>query len=193
MTIQSVFRIVCLLLIPLAVCGMSYVGEVEDHFLSIVVFDMQDKPIKGVTVNVRGDGTSGITDDEGKTRIVLAPQTQPGSEVALYIVSAPKDLEFISPMNKMVRVPPFENASQNSVEIVLAERGSRRLLADSKALTAITASINSANVRNTVSGTPSEKQRVETLGTVAQTFGFSPKELDAAIREWGRKTKDFLC
>src|SRR5687768_17212579 len=88
----------------------------EQGVLVVQVSDTQRRPVAGVRIATRGDGSIGApTDAAGRTRIRLAAQTRPGAIVALTIVPAPKtrDLVFVSPWDNQVSVPPFENESQN--------------------------------------------------------------------------------
>src|SRR5690348_16096670 len=116
-------------------CGLSYA---EDGVLVLHVVDTQGKAISGVILTVGGDSsTSSPTNRAGRTRIKLAPQSKPGSEVALVIVRANWDLVFISPWNGRIIIPPFQDKPENVVEIVLAQRGDRVLLESGQALIAL--------------------------------------------------------
>src|SRR5438093_10951911 len=73
--------------------------------LVVQVSDLKGAPIPRVQLATKGDGSIGPpTDAAGRTRISLAAQTKPQTIVALTIVSAPKDLVFISPWDNQVRV-----------------------------------------------------------------------------------------
>jgi tetratricopeptide (TPR) repeat protein len=169
----------------------------EKGVLVIHIRDVQDRPIAGVEIATVGDGATGpATDKAGKTRLRLAPQTLPGHQVTLQIVKAPpkRDLVFISPWDRTARVPPFENESNNHVPMVLADRAHRQVLIDSRGATAMVANIQQRNTPEAVAlsrDTEADEQRkLRSLREVAQDYGFSPAEVDAAIRELGRKTKD---
>jgi tetratricopeptide (TPR) repeat protein len=172
---------------------LAYYGCVfaEEGVLIIHVADVHDQPIRGVGLTTKGDGSiSPPTDVAGKTRIKLPIQTRSNSEVSLQVVRAPKDMVFISPWDGRVRVPPFENESQNYASIVLAERGSRELLSNPKALAAVAATINSGNAPKSPDEKLTAEQRHTVLEEQAKAFGLKPDEVDRAIREWGNKTKD---
>src|SRR5215470_2509243 len=90
------------------------VAYAEKGVLILNVKDTKDQPIGEVKISTEGDGSTGPpTDKAGKTRIRLAPQTQPGHRVTLQIVGSPaqRDLVFISPWDRTAQVPPFENES----------------------------------------------------------------------------------
>ena len=150
----------------------------EEGILVIHVVDTQNKPIGGVRLTTRGDGSiSPPTDRVGKTRIKLALQTLPNSEVSLQIAKALKDMVFISPWDGRVRVSPFENESQNYVSIVLAERGSRELLINPKALASLAAKINTENAPQTSQQQDlTAEQRRAVLEEQAKIFGLNPDE-----------------
>jgi tetratricopeptide (TPR) repeat protein len=168
----------------------GHLVNAQDRLLRILVVDLEGKPIPGIQLSARGASSVGITTDDGKVTIVLAPQTAANSEVKLYIVDAPKEYVFISPWESQIRVPPFDNATSNSVQVVLAEKGLRALLEDHRALVAAAEAIKrAADWRIGKEILPREK-RVETLTTVAEVFGLDPKDLDQALRELEEKAKD---
>jgi tetratricopeptide (TPR) repeat protein len=147
-------------------------------------------PIPRVIVSTKGDGAVGPpTDVAGRTRIRLAPQTKPQAIVALTIVGAPKDLVFISPWDNQIRIPPFENESQNFASIVLAERGDRALLENGKALLAMVARVNLNAGAKATTEARSVDRRGLALNQVASAFGLDPAQVDAALRAWGGKVE----
>src|ERR1700755_181357 len=137
----------------------------EEGVLVVNVADTENQPIPGVVLSTTGDSsTSPATDVAGKTRIKLAPQTKPGSEVELVIVRASQDLVFISPWNYRVLVPPFENNSQTAVKVVMAERCKRSLLENPQAAVAIVSKVNAANATRVGTEPLTEEQRRGQLG-----------------------------
>lgn len=162
----------------------------QDRVLRILVVDLEGKPIPRIELSVRGASSTGITQDDGKANIVLAPLTAPNSEIKLYIVSAPKEYVFISPWEAQVRVPPFENATPNSIQVVMAEKGLRALLEDHRSLVAAAEAIKRANDWRLGKDILPKEKRVEALKTVAEAFGLDPKDLDQALRELEDKAKD---
>src|SRR4029077_8468603 len=111
--------------------------------LVVQVSDLKGAPIPRAQRATKGAGSIGPpTDAAGRTRISLAAQTKPQTIVALTIVSAPKDLVFISPWDNQVRVPPFENESQNFASVVLADRTDRALLENGKVVVSVVSKLN---------------------------------------------------
>ncbi len=160
----------------------------EQGILVVHVSNAQERPIKGVVLSTRGDGSTGPpTTREGKTRIVLAPDTKPGDWVSLQVVTGPGDLVFVSPWDSRVIVPPFENESDNFASIVLAERGDRALLENPKPLAA---RINAELYPKSMSEEITEERRQEARALVASEYGLEADDVDIAIRAWGEKTTD---
>jgi tetratricopeptide (TPR) repeat protein len=180
-------------------CLLMAIGEAgaEQGILVVHVRDVKDRPLAGVEIATEGDGGKGTSDPVGKVRIRLAPQTLPGQRVTLQIVTAPgkRDLVFISPWDRITQVPPFDNESNNYVPTVVADRADQDLLRDSRAARAMAANINKANTPQGIGGArgggeTEDERRQRSLREVAQYYGFAAADVDAAIREWGRKTTD---
>jgi hypothetical protein len=160
MTWRAVLRV------GLGMCLLLFVGPAaaEKSVLVLHVRDVKDRPIAGVVIAPEGDGAAGpATDAAGRTRVRLAPQTLPGHHVTLQIVTAPakRDLVFISPWDRIVQVPPWENESNNYVPTVLADRADRQVLLDPRGVKAMAASINRANAPQAVVGSPSSSESEE--------------------------------
>jgi hypothetical protein len=74
----------------LFVLGLTATADAEKGVLILHVKDTSGRPIAGVRISTEGDGSIGPpTDRAGKTRIRLAPQTQPGHQVTLQVVASP--------------------------------------------------------------------------------------------------------
>jgi tetratricopeptide (TPR) repeat protein len=158
--------------------------------LVVQVSDLKGTPIPRVQLATKGDGSIGPpTDAAGRTRLSLAAQTKPQTIVALTIVSAPKDLVFISPWDNQVRVPPFENESQNFASVVLADRTDRALLENGKVVVSVVSKLNLSTAPKDASNQPAER-RADALSQTAATFGVQPSDLDAAIRAYGPRAAD---
>jgi len=162
----------------------------EQSILVVHVKDLHDHPI--ANVRLRAGDSSISADSYGAARIKLAPQTKTGDVILLEIVEFPKnkDLVFISPWDKWVHVPPFENEAKNFVPVILAERGDRACLENSNCLRAAAAQINKANAPKSVAERSGEEQPEAALATIAKRFGLKPEEIDRAIRAWGQRTED---
>ena len=155
----------------------------EQGVLVVQISDTQRRPIAGVRIATRGDGSIGApTDAAGRTRIRLAAQTRPGAIVALTIVPAPKtkDFVFISPWDNNVSVPPFENESQNFARLVVVERGERAALESGPGFAALIARVNLATTAREVVAAPARP--ADALNEVAVLFGLTPAQVVAAIR-----------
>jgi len=149
------------------------------------VSDVQNKPISGVVLSTRGDGSGGTkTDNAGKARIQLAIEDKSGNWVSLQIVQvlSKKDLVFISPWDRRAQIPPFENESDNFVPVVLAERGDKTMLENGKALLALAEKINAGNRPKFLKEQPSEEDRQQVLAEIAREHGLQPEEINEAIR-----------
>jgi len=158
--------------------------------LVVQVSDLKGAPIPRVQLATKGDGSIGPpTDTAGRTRISLAAQTKPQTIVALTIVSAPKDLVFISPWDNQVRVPPFENESQNFASVVLADRADRALLENGKVVVSVVSKLNLSTAPKDASNQPAER-RADALRQTAATLGVQPSELETAIRAYGPRASD---
>ena len=170
-----------------AICGLAFA---EQGVLVVHVSDPRDRPIQGVSLATQGDGSTGApTSGQGRTRIRLAAQTRPKTWVTLQVIR-PQDLVFISPWDKRVQVPPFENESENFVPVVLIERGNRLALESGQALVAIAARVNEKNSIKAVGTTENPKSNQTALEEVAHEFGLAPDDVDRAIRAWGKTTTD---
>ncbi|HEX8377849.1 MAG TPA: tetratricopeptide repeat protein [Pedobacter sp.] len=182
---------VCALLIAtfVTIYWLSY--ESNEGVLVVQVANPLGQPLTDVVLSTTGDSsTSAATDEAGKTRLRLAPQTKPGDEITLQVVHAPRDVVFISPWNQRVRVHSFEKESQNVAEVVLADRGDRMLLEYPQAAVAMVLKINAANAERMGMEPLTEERRRANLVEAAKAFGFSPEEVDRAIRALSQKTTD---
>lgn len=173
--------------VTLAVAGalLAPPAHAEQGVLVVQVSDVMNRPIAGVRIATRGDGSIGApTDAAGRTRIRLAAQTRPATIVALTIAGGPKprDLVFISPWDNHVRIPPFENESQNFVTIVLADRGERTALESGRGVAAMVARVNLATSSRDAAA---PARPADALNDVAALFGLTPAAVVDAIRRSG--------
>jgi tetratricopeptide (TPR) repeat protein len=174
-----------------------HINDLHDHPIANVRLRAGDSSISAPTGSRPGQhqnslGNRASADSYGEARIRLAPQTKPGDVILLEIVSFPKDkdLVFISPWEKWVHVPPFENEAKNFIPVILAERGDRACLENSNCIRTAAARISKANAPKSVREPSTGEQREGALAAVAKQFGLKPEEIDHAIRAWGQRTED---
>ena len=166
----------------------------EQGILRLFIVDTGEQPIPGVVLTCQGPGgTTPVTTTVGKTRLRLASSTAPGDWLALQILDAASggSWVFISPWNGRVLVPPFEEAAENYLPLVLAKRSDRAMLEDSGALAAITASIiEEVQRKSRAYDKITAEQRQRILDDQAAQFGLPPEEVDEAIRSWQKRTQN---
>lgn len=185
-SLRSIFVII----ISLVICGL---GRAQGRYVDILLSDVQGQPMSGVRLGVKGSG-SAVTDRLGSAHLPLNQQAESNVEVELYIVTSPEKLVFISPWDARVRVPRFTSDSQNSVRIVVAARGDRRMLKQPAALVAMVSRIvKTSFLISNESGKnapTSTYKRQRALLETGRVFGLGSKEIDKAIRDWGEKSGD---
>ena len=116
----SMFRptLLCLILTLLA-----FSTAAEQGILVVQVADPAGRPIGGIQIGLKGDGSLARTGDDGKARIVLARDTTEGSPITLMLgpQHAEPDEEWVfrSPDGGRTVVPSFDNGSESFVPVVL--------------------------------------------------------------------------
>jgi tetratricopeptide (TPR) repeat protein len=100
------------------------------------------------------------------------------------------DYAFVSPWNRKVLIPPFENESENFVTVYLTARGDREALESGRFAVALAAKFNATLTPKLKDERTTEEERKVALAEVARSFGLTPEEADRAIREWGKKAVD---
>lgn len=177
----------------IVICCCTLV-RAEDGVLVVHITDTEDRPLSGIVMSPKGDGSvSPPADRAGRTRIRLPPSARPGRWVSLQVVGRQADNDvwvFISPWDSRVIVPSFDNETENFVSVVLAKRSDKVLLENGRAISAITKSI-----LNELASKPTEKRitdedRRAVLKEQANKYGLMPEQIDRAIRAWGENTKD---
>ncbi len=180
------------------VCAISAVfllgasHPVEEGILVLHVADVSGMSISGVCLSTRGDGSSACTDQNGKARLELAPETQPGDWVALQIAAGTKgDWVMINPWDYRVIVLPFENESNNFAQIILGVHGSKAMLQSGEAIEALLENVM-AKLRQerADAGVVSEEERRAVLEEQAQAFGLDTEEISQALQAWKQRASD---
>jgi tetratricopeptide (TPR) repeat protein len=164
------------------------VAQAETGIMWVKVLNLKNTPVRKISVGTEGPGSSALTDDRGLARIRLAPQTRPGTWVTLEISSGA--YTFVSPWNRKVLIPPFENESENFVTVYLTARGDREALESGRFAVALAAKFNATLTPKLKDERTTEEERKVALAEVARSFGLTPEEADRAIREWGKKAVD---
>jgi tetratricopeptide (TPR) repeat protein len=163
-------------------------AQAEPGILWVKVLNLKNTPVRKVSVGAEGPGSSTLTDDRGLARIRLAPQTRPGTWVTLEVSSG--SYTFVSPWNRKVLIPPFENESENFVTVYLTARGDREALESGRFAVALAAKFNATLRPKLKDELTTEKERKAALAEVARGFGVTSEEADRAIREWSKKATD---
>jgi tetratricopeptide (TPR) repeat protein len=163
-------------------------AQAEPGILWVKVLNLKNAPIRKISVGTEGPGASALTDDRGLARIKLAPQTRPGTWVTLEVSSG--NYAFVSPWNRKVLIPPFENESENFVTVYLMTKGERDAVESGRFAVALAAKFNATLTPKLKDERTSEEERKAALAEVARSFGVTPEEADRAIREWGKKAVD---
>jgi tetratricopeptide (TPR) repeat protein len=176
------FSLVCLATLA------AITAQAETGILWVKVLNLKNTPVRKVSVGTEGPGSSTLTDDRGLARIRLAPQTRPGNWVTLEVSSGA--YAFVSPWNRKVMIPPFENDSENFVTVYLTARGDREALEIGKFAVALAAKFNATLAPKLKDERTTEEERKAALAEVARSFGLTSEEADRAIREWGKKAVD---
>ncbi len=164
----------------------------ETGKLLVVVEDPKRQPVRGVEIGIEGAGGSGLTGDDGKALLPLAKDTSENDSVTLQILHSPpgKDPEIISPWDFSTRVPSFRNKAENFVLVIVVQRGDRAALENNSVLTLLAARITRANIPNPTNAEGRSEDPKANLAAVAKQYGFSPDDLDVAIRALGARTND---
>src|SRR5262249_37824269 len=123
-------EILPLALLSTFLCSTHVLAWGEQGILVVHAQDLQGRPVSGLQIGVEGDGGSVFTNDDGKARIPLAKNTRENTWVTLQILKSPRgrDLQMVSPWDRRVTVPSFENESQNFVEVFVVQSGDRDAL-----------------------------------------------------------------
>src|SRR5262245_37184730 len=163
---------------------------VEEHILVLFMTNTAEEQISDITVTCKGDcsQTSAV---QGRVRLKLPPQARPGEWVTLQIIkhAGGRDWVLISPWDSRVIIPPFENKADNAVPVVVARKGDKQMLSSGKAIESLVARVLKEVVPK-LDKQISEEERRLVLKLQAEVVGLTPEEVDAAIREWGKKAQD---
>jgi tetratricopeptide (TPR) repeat protein len=161
----------------------------EPRKLQLRLMGLNNDALSGIVIAPEGQGGSSFpTNADGRTSVVLPDETKPNDSVKLELLRPRQTYVFISPFDHTVSVPSFENRPDNFRLVVLAKPGDKAILQTGAGIVAITARILAADdpELQRKSKTPEEMA----LLRVAQEFGLSKEDIDAAIRSWKQRSKD---
>jgi tetratricopeptide (TPR) repeat protein len=156
-------------------------ARAENGMLVVHVIDIHEQPLPGVSLRAGAGSSVARVDSFGEARIQLAPNTRPGDSVFIELVAGPRDLVFISPLNKWTAVPSFDEKPTNVVQVVLVKRGDRAMLENGIAARAMANAVTKNDPNKASDGQ-------NPLNEVAREYGLRPEEVDLAIRNWGKQT-----
>lgn len=180
-------RALCALLTMMAAAACV---QAETGILIVKVLDLQNKPLRGLRVNLEEPGcvALGPADDKGFLRIKLAPGIKPQTWVTLELASA--RYAFIQPWDRRAQVPPFEDEFANYVRVFLIGKGDRAALESGKFAVQMAAQFNAKLTPQPQAAGFTEAQRKAVLAEVARGVGLQPEAVDQAIREYGKRAVD---
>jgi tetratricopeptide (TPR) repeat protein len=174
-------------------CKPPFRSAVEDGILVVQVLDLKDQLISGIHLDILGDGSSGVTADDGQVRLQLPSGTSPGQKVEIQLMAASREeWTFISPYNRRVVVPDPDDPSDRFVTVYVSPPGAKELLTSARAREALAAQAVAElpqrqrldASRGGGSGRHTEEERRETLDRIARRYGLKAEDIDRAIREW---------
>jgi tetratricopeptide (TPR) repeat protein len=156
--------------------------------VTVIAKDIKDKTVKGIRfIVLNNKAVSAPTIGDGITKILIPADYASGKNIEIQIHQTDEDWVFISPWDDWITVPE----SGGYCKIILARHGDREALVNGDAVRAMTAGILAKfNEQATTEQTITEELRRKVLQEQAKRFGFSPKEIDRAIREFSKKAKD---
>jgi len=174
----------------LAILSLVISVHAEDGFLVVHVVNLEDAPLDGVVLSIKGKGTESEPTASGATRLKLPNDVKPSSEISLQLLRGPDEEEWvlISPWDGRVIVPPFDDKSY--VSIWLGKKGDKQLLSSGKALSTITATILKELSPKSAGEGITEEQRRKVLDEQGKAYGLNPDDVDKAIRDWSEHTND---
>jgi tetratricopeptide (TPR) repeat protein len=177
-----------LVIVLLATCVTAHS---QQHILHITVKDIDHSSLKDIQLSPVGRGdSSSLSQSDGRCRMKLPDETQPGELVTLQVSSAPYKYVIVWPLSQEVSVPPWSGRSKNGVEVVLAKAGDIGILQNGQVILAMTVRVlHLGNPSPTNEKTPGQEDLHKALLTVAGEFGLKPDDVDLAIRSFKSKPK----
>jgi hypothetical protein len=176
--------------LAIAVAALPCVGETG--FVTVLVQDGKQRPVRLVEIAIENNGGSKLTKDDGQVQLPLGRNVKANDWITFQIVHSPpgKDLAIVSPWDNRTPVPSFADQSKNVVKVVVVQRGDRVALESNTILLSLAARINKANAPKTAISPAPPLDPKQALIAVARQYGLTAEDIDAAIRAWGAKTTD---
>ncbi len=206
-------RLVAILLVTLL---LGTPALAEQGVLVLRVVDVDGSPVAEVRVGLTG-ASSQFSDQNGQARLRLPPATKPADAVTLEILNPWNNqvLKFISPFNRMVRVPPWEDKPDNVDEVTVAKKHDVAVLEQGASLAAVHTVMDRPAAQqakpqtqwrrpemsgpprletvafrtnsNVEESPPFEAQPLTDAGidAAADYFGLTPAQIKAAVAKWG--------
>jgi tetratricopeptide (TPR) repeat protein len=153
----------------------------------VQVVDYEGRPLRDIKIGVMGNGSSQITDDEGRASIELGNQAREGAFVNLQLLSTPAGIGFVmfSPESGRTAIPLFSNEPDNFVKIILVKAGDLLTLNNRYIVQIIALRIGQSNAINT-----QDQQPAVTTGTIAKQLGLKQVDVEKALANLALEAND---
>jgi tetratricopeptide (TPR) repeat protein len=170
---------------------LSFLAPVEEGVLDLRVTDVTGQTVRNIGITCGERCATAYTDDAGRARLRLPPEKRSDDWVFLQTLKGAGAQEWvlISPWDYRLNVPSFANKPDNIAVVTVARKGDRQLLSSGRAVETLTARIV-RQLKAKLDREVSDAERQLVLKEQAESFGLTPQDVDAAIREWGRKAED---
>jgi tetratricopeptide (TPR) repeat protein len=170
---------------------LSFSTPVEEGVLELRVTDVTGQTVRNIGITCGERCATAYSDDVGRARLKLPPDKRSDDWVSLQTMkgSGGQEWVLVSPWDFRLNVPSFANKPENIAVVTIARKGDRQLLSSGKAVETLTARIV-RQLKAKLEREVSDQERQLVLQEQAASFGLSPQDVDAAIREWGRKAED---
>jgi hypothetical protein len=140
-----------ILQLPLAITLAAATCVAETGYVTVLVQDAQQHPVRLVEIEIENNGGSKLTKDDGMAQLPLAKASIPPT--GLHFVSCTlrpaKTWKIVSPWDYDTQVPSFAENPENFIKIVVVQKGDRAALESGRVLISFVAKINKANAPKT--------------------------------------------
>ena len=94
---------------------LSFAARAEDGVVQVCASGLDDRPIEGITVGPRGEGSGDITTVSGRARLHI-PRVKPGQWISL-VINSPPNILLVSPWTGRAVVPALDGPD-NYVDVI---------------------------------------------------------------------------